>query len=156
MAYRYTDKYQRMVINLETGEMIQGGHIRKLIADGNTIEPPVPSQSDVIVERERRLAAGFDYDFQDSRGVHHIGTTEADLKGWDEVTKAAQAAINLGDSLANLYIVTDTGPVSLTASEWQMILATAAAVRQPIWLKSFEIAMMNPIPADFTDDSYWT
>src|SRR5690606_41968408 len=41
----------------------------------------------VVAERDRRLAMGFDYDFQDERGVHRISTTPADMAGWDEVTK---------------------------------------------------------------------
>ena len=39
----------------------------------NTLKnAPYPKASDVIAERERRLALGFDYDFGDERGVHHI------------------------------------------------------------------------------------
>ena len=33
----------------------------------------------VAAERDRRLALGFNYDFGDSRGVHRIGTTLADI-----------------------------------------------------------------------------
>lgn len=116
--------------------------------------PPV-SADQVIAERERRLALGFDYDFGDGRGVHRIGTTAADLKGWDEVSKVAQAAINLGAPSTEIAIVTDTGPATVTALEWQMILAAAGAHRQPIWAASFVLQAMSPIPADYTNDSYW-
>src|SRR5690606_5675721 len=73
---------------------------------------PVTAQT-IIAERERRLALGFDYDFGDERGVHRIGTTDADMKGWDEVSKVAQAAINLGQPSAPVAIVTDTGAVAI-------------------------------------------
>lgn len=111
---------------------------------------------DVVAERERRLGLGFDYDFGDARGTHRIGTTEADMKGWTEVSTASQAAINLGQPTAPIALVTDTGPVTVTAQEWQAILLTAAQVRQPIWAASFLISAMNPIPADYTNDQYWT
>jgi hypothetical protein len=110
--------------------------------------------ADVVAERARRLEVGFDYDFGDSRGVHRIGQTAADLAGWSEVTTAAQAAINLGDATP-IGIVTDTGPVEVTPLEWQAILAAATAYRQPIWAASFVLQAMQPIPADFADDIYW-
>ena len=37
----------------------------------------------ILSERARRLATGFDYDFGDERGIHHIGTTPEDKRGWD-------------------------------------------------------------------------
>lgn len=116
---------------------------------------PPPSLADVIAERDRRLASGFDYDFGDARGVHRIGTTEADRRGWQEVTDAANAAIALGQPGATFTIVTDTGPAEITAMEWQAILVAATAHRQPIWQASFVIQAMNPIPADYAADERW-
>jgi hypothetical protein len=117
---------------------------------------PPPTAADVIKERARRLALGFDYDFGDERGVHRIGTTDADMAGWDEVTKGAQAAINLGGGATTIIgIVTDTGPVDVTALEFQQILVAATAHRQPIWHASFALQAMTPIPADYTSDSHW-
>lgn len=119
------------------------------------VAPPV-SPEQVVTERKRRLELGFDFDFGDKqRGVHHIGTTDADLAGWDEVSKAAQAAINLGAPDTTFTIVTDTGPAEITAMEWQMILAAAAAHRQPIWAASFALQAMDLIPADYANDKYW-
>jgi hypothetical protein len=111
---------------------------------------------DVIAERARRLAAGFDYDFGDARGVHRIGTTEADMTGWDEVAKGAQAAISLGQPDFAINLVTDTGPVTVTALEFQEIIAAASAHRQPTWAASFALQALEPIPADYADDSYWS
>lgn len=118
--------------------------------------PPAPGVVDVVVERERRLALGFTYDFGNGRGAHVIGTTEQDMRGWDEVTKATQAAIALGQSSMPLTIETNTGAVNITALEWQQILLAATAFRQPIWLKSFALQAMNPIPADYAADSWWS
>lgn len=127
--------------------------------DGETFSapPPAPITVDhVIAERERRLALGFDYDFGDERGEHHIGTSPADMIGWDEVTKGANAAIALGQGNATIQIVTETGPAAITALEWQAILLAATAVRQPIWQASFALQAMTTIPSDFADDAYWT
>ena len=118
-------------------------------------DPPITA-SLVMAERERRLALGFTYDFGNGRGAHVIGTTDQDMRGWDEVTKATQAAIALGQSSMPLTIETNTGSVSLTALEWQQILLAATAFRQPIWLKSFALQAMSPIPSDYTDDRWWT
>lgn len=109
----------------------------------------------VQLERTRRLALGFNYDFTDGRGVHRIGTTEDDLKGWDEVTTVANALIATGSPSGTIAIVTDTGPVTVTAMEWQAVLVAAAAFRQPIWAASFSLQALDPIPADFRDDDWW-
>jgi hypothetical protein len=118
-------------------------------------QAPAPTENDVIIERSRRLATGFDYHFGDARGVHRIGTTADDMKAWDEVTDAASAAITLGQTDKQIGIVTDTGPATITALEWQEILLAAADFRQPIWAASFTLQAMTPIPADYNADTYW-
>ena len=129
--------------------------------DGDTFLAPenettAPTHAAVDEERSRRLSLGFSYDFGDSRGVHHIGATAADWSGWDEVTMLAQALINTGSGSTPISIDTNTGPVTITATEWQMILLAAGAHRQPIWQGSFTLKAMDPIPADFaTNNSYW-
>jgi hypothetical protein len=119
--------------------------------------PLTPEQrvAGIIAERERRLGLGFAYDFGDARGVHQIGTTTADMRGWNEVTMASQAAVALGSGSAEINIVTNTGPATITALEWQQILLAATAHRQPIWAASFGLQLMDPIPLDFADDAYW-
>ncbi len=130
-----------------------GGVSPALVAAARAVRPPVAD--DVYVERARRLAAGFDFDFRDARGVHRIGTTPKDLSGWDEVSKFAGALIDTGMPAGTVDIVTDTGPVSVTAAEWRAIEVAAAAFRQPIWVASFALAAMDPIPADLENDSHW-
>ena len=110
----------------------------------------------VVAERERRLALGFDYNFGDARGVHRIGTTEKDLKGWDEVSKYAGALIDKGELSTQINIATDTGPCTVTPIEWRAIEIASAQYRQPLWAKSFALMASNPIPADYTHDSYWS
>jgi hypothetical protein len=118
-------------------------------------DPGPPTVDDVIAERERRLALGFDYDFGDDRGVHRIGTTAQDMVGWREVTDLANACLAASAGATPIMIVTDTGPTTVTASEWTEILIAAGAARQPLWAASFVLQAMDPIPADFADDGYW-
>jgi len=117
--------------------------------------PPPPQPSDVYAERDRRLSLGFDYDFEDERGVHRIGTTDADMRSWNEVTTAFNAADKLGHPL-QLQIMTDTGPAQVNSAEWAAILLRSAQVRQDIWKASFVLQSADPIPEDFADDQYWT
>lgn len=125
--------------------------------DWSKPEPVVPAAADVEAERARRLALGFDFDFGDERGVHRIGTTPADMIGWDEVTTIANAMLLAGVDLP-IMIETEGAaePIAITAAEWQQVLLAAAAFRQPIWLASFALAKMDPIPADYADDAYWS
>lgn len=121
----------------------------------------VPPRSEEVLqqviedERAKRLAAGFDYNFKDERGVHRIGTTEADERGWDKVTKLASAMILSGNPGGKIQVVTETGPVEVTAVEWQEILIAAGAFQQPIYALSFALQTMTPIPQDVENPSYW-
>lgn len=116
---------------------------------------PVVTPDDVAAERARRLALGFDYNFGDARGVHHIGTTEADMRNWEEVTSFSQALVALGDTATAINILTNTGSCAVTALEWMQILVAAAAVRQPLFAASFALQAMTPIPTDYADDRWW-
>ena len=134
-------------------------HYRELIELGVTIADyvaPSPTVDDVVAERNRRLQSGFSYDFGDSRGIHLFATTDSDMKGWDDVTKGATAAVIGGAGSTEFNISTETGDVTVTAAEWQQILIAATLFRQPIWAASFVLQAMSPIPANYTDDSYWT
>ena len=116
----------------------------------------VPTPDDVVAERERRLALGFDYPFNDDRGTHHISTSPDDMRKWlDEVTPISQVFINAGRPDAEISIYTTTGPVTASASEWQSILLEAGRWRQPIYQASFTLQAMDPIPADYASDKYW-
>lgn len=115
-----------------------------------------PSVEDVALERDRRLAMGFAYDFQDGRGVHQFATTVEDWKGWDKVDKLSNALQNVGNTTQTIDILTETGPAAITAVEWSQIIIAAGVWEQVIWQKSFVLQAMDPIPADYTDDSHWS
>lgn len=156
------------VLDTETGSHIpedsDNRHWREYqqwLDEGNAPDPQYTSEevreqrlAGVIEERKRRLALGFNYDFGDARGVHRIGTTPADMAGWDEVTKLAQAR-NVAGEVAPIAIVTDTGPVDVSPAEWNDILLAAGEARQPIWQASFALQAMVPIPEDYAGDQHW-
>jgi len=116
-------------------------------------DPARPTVAMIAAERERRLGLGFDYDFGDARGTHRIGTSPADMGGWSEVSTYAGALLDSGDTTTKIAVVTDTGPVEVTAPEWRAIEIAAAAFRQPIWGRSF--VLMQTLPVDYTADAHW-
>lgn len=90
-------------------------------------------------ERDARLAAGFDYDFGDARGVHRFGTTKADRRGWNKVKAIADAALQAGLPTTEIGIRTDTGNAVIQAQEWPAIQLAAAQALQPVWQASWAI-----------------
>lgn len=153
----YVERLNGIVVGVYAN--LQAGRAEEELGDDHAdvlaFRSPPPSISDIVRERERRLALGFDYDFGDVRGTHHIGTTEGDMKGWDEVAKGSLAFIAIGQPSTQIAIVTNTGPAIVTALEFQQILAAATAARQPLWTASFILQSMSPIPNDYEDDTYW-
>lgn len=135
-------------------DIVEGEGVYSLVS---WVRPREPEEllAAIETERSRRLAAGFDYNFKDARGVHRIGTTEADERGWDKVTKLASAMILSGNPGGKIQVVTETGPVEVTAVEWQEILIAAGAFQQPIYALSFALQTMTPIPQDVENPSYW-
>lgn len=132
--------------------------VKSWLAGGGVPTPytaPAVTVDQVVAERERRLSLGFTYNFGNGRGAHRIGMSAADMIGWDEVTKSANALINLGAPATPMPIVTDTGPVTVTAMEWQAVLVAATQFRQPIWMASFALQALALIPSDYADDSHW-
>lgn len=136
------------------GELVEGGIAPNVEAIPSEVLR-ARSVERVVAERARRMALGFFYDFGDARGVVRIGTDAADLAGWSEVTTLSNALIALGQGSAEIEIYPDAVPVTVTALEWQSILVASGQFRQPIWLASFVLQSMDPIPADVTNDAYW-
>lgn len=137
--------------NPETEKIENGVAVPFLNRDTDTL------LSEIIRQRKIRLAVGFDYDFGDDRGVHHIGTTEDDMQSWGEVNTWAFKEVARGrGAVSTKTILSDTGPALVTASEWLDILDAAEAFRQPLFTASFILQAMNPIPQDVDNEVYWT
>lgn len=120
----------------------------------DAFNPLAPTPAMIAAERDRRLALGFKYDFGDARGVHHIGTTPADMVGWREVSDYAGSLLDSGDVTTKIAIETDTGKCQVTAPEWSAIKIAAAMFRQPIWARSF--VLQESLPTDYTADAKWS
>jgi hypothetical protein len=148
-------KYVELLPEGAAATVIAGEQELTNVLRGYGLKGPLPSVEDVAAERSRRLAVGFDYDFKDGRGVHHIGTSESDLRGWAEVTDWMNANLARNNPSAQLNILTDTGAVSVTPLDWADILQAATEFRQPIWMASFWVAEHNPIPTDYHEDKWW-
>lgn len=116
---------------------------------------PMPSVDDVIMERNRRMEAGFDYDFGDARGIHHFGTKDSDMRGWAEVTDWMNANLGLNNLTEQLIVLTNTGSATVTPIDWAKVLQAAGNFRQPLWSASFLLQAENPIPADYYADKWW-
>lgn len=144
----------------DTAGYTHGDAVETLSASGLSRTYPDKTPIPVTVEQvqaecARRLALGFDYGFEDGRGVHTIATTDKDMEGWREVTDLANARISTSDTTA-ITIATETGVCQVTPTEWQGVLKAAAAFRQPIWAYSFALQAQDPIPQNYTDDEHWT
>ena len=69
--------------------------------------------------------------------------------------RSPRALIATGMGSQIIHVQTDTGPLDLTAIEWQSVLLASAQFRQPIWLASFAILAKAPIPADYASNIHW-
>jgi hypothetical protein len=159
LEYRDIDELPPHKAHLWRPVVIEGdGSVKTTIVEPDRVRlvyssAPVTA-AQIERERERRLSLGFDYDFGDARGVHRIGTTPADMKGWGEVSTYAGALLDSGDVATTIAVVTDTGPCEVTAPEWRAIEIAAAVSRQPIWAKSFVLS--QSLPTDYTADAQWS
>ena len=106
-------------------------------------------------EYERRSSLGFEYDWRDDRGVHIMGTSPEDQKGWEKVTKRANALIARGDVDTTIKIHTNSGRIKVTAPEWQAFNLAYTEFEQELFEKFDALVEMSPIPMDFADDKYW-
>lgn len=152
-------QYAQAIEALTVGKLvtIEGGFA---VVDPPEPEAPEPgplTPDDVVAEQRRRLALGFDYDFGDVRGVHHIATTEQDMQDWQEVTTWATLMKLTGDTTATLMIATSTGIAEVTADDWLAVLAAGTASRQPIFQGAFWLMAQDPVPTDYaTNEAYWS
>lgn len=148
-------------ITLPNGDVVCGPALNTAYSGYELVpwemEPPAPTVEDVVQERSRRLALGFDYDFGSTGtpSIQHVGTTEQDMQGWNEVTTWADSQIALNDTTSTVTILTDNGQATVTALQWMGVINAASAFRQPIWRDSFALQAMSPIPSDYTDDKWW-
>ncbi len=141
------------------------GH-RQMIAEweaaGNTIptfEPPLPTSADLNAERDRRIAAGFVYggnvfDFDDRAKANISGAAQLAFM-------AIVAGAQPGDLFWNgglspfTWIAADNSLATMDAHTVVEFGRTAAQHEQSHIFAARALKDMEPIPLDYTEDSYW-
>lgn len=118
------------------------------------VSPPL-NANDVWLEKDLRLAEGFEFTFEDDRGTHRFRTGEIDMRGWMEVAIWADLKYKLGDLTATTSIMTENGVIDITPPEWYIIVEAMSNFRQRIWKASFQIVQNGDIPENYKDDSFW-
>ncbi len=139
---------------------------RQMIADwegtGNTIPTyaaALPTPSDLNAERDRRIAAGFVYggnvfDFDDRAKANISGA--AQLAFMAIVAGAQPEDLFWNGGLSPFtWIAQDNSLVTMDAQTVVEFGRTAAEHEQAHIFAARALKDMEPIPDDFTDDSYW-
>lgn len=151
---------------IDTGETfvpdVMGNRHRQMIAEweaeGNTIppyDPPAASTADVNRERDRRVFAGTT--------VVLTGYGPVPLQGRDQdqtnllgLVTAASLRIAAGDSVTTTKF-RDAANVDhdLTPSQIIEMWSKGSGWISAVYQASWAIKAMDPIPADFADDTRW-
>jgi hypothetical protein len=139
---------------------------RQMVAEweaaGNTIpawEPPAPTGADVNAERDRRIAAGFTFDGKlydfDSRAKANISGA-AQLAFMAVVAGAEPGNFRWHGGEVNFdWIAGDNSTVSMDAQTVIAFGRAAAHHEQAHIMIARGLKDMDPIPADYADDTYW-
>lgn len=137
-------------------ETVVAGDLRKDAAGKRfvrqwTVET-IPITTDQInAERQRRLLAGMDFN-----GIYVTGddTNRANLS---DLAFGASLRLGAGDtSTITTFRDGNNADHKLTPPELLGLWQLAATHVSMLYAKSWELKAMSPIPADFTDDSYWS
>lgn len=128
-------------------------HRREIDELGLTIAPyvpPAPTGDDVNAERQRRIIAGAVFG-----GIHVTGRDE-DIVNLTNLALAAQVRITGGDTTTlTTYRDGDNVDHDLTPPAMLALWQQASVRVSAIYAASWALKAMNPIPADFADDSHW-
>lgn len=132
--------------------------------DGESFSQPEanaasPSSSDVDTERDRRVAAGFDFNgvrFQ-TRPEDRENMAGASLVALAAMTAGAQPGDFRwhGGSSDFVWIAEDNSLHPMDAQTMFTFGQAAMAHKQALIFKARAIKDMEPVPADFADDGYW-
>lgn len=141
----------------------ESASIGDLYADGSFSrgsEPaPEITPAMVDVERDRRIAAGFDFE-----GVNYQSRT-ADWEVYSGKALEAFIAISSGAQPGDLrwsdpdsdfaWIATDNSRVPMDAQTVIELAKAASAHRTRLTFACSDIKSLDPIPADYADDKWW-
>lgn len=123
-----------------------------------TVEDPEIEISEVEAERDRRLSVPYTHHFLDKKKEDLVlSITDDAMKGWDEVDKYAQAIYNVeNDKYDSIRVFAENREAYLTVEEWFDISYKIRMKRQEIIQGYLSLKRADKIPADYTDDKYWS
>ncbi|MCB1511067.1 MAG: DUF4376 domain-containing protein [Hyphomicrobiaceae bacterium] len=117
---------------------------------------PYPSAEDVNRERDRRTLAGKTFTVTGYGDIPVAGdaTSQLNLLALKDTARDLKAA-NVTAAVIP-YRDAVNGQHQLTADQIIELVDAGKAQVQLLYSKSWALKAMDPIPRDFTDDSYWT
>jgi hypothetical protein len=117
---------------------------------------PAPSSDNVNTERERRIIEGTLINITGYGDVNLEGRA-IDRSNLSDLAFAASLRISIGDTTTTTpFRDKDNVSHDLTPPNIIELWTKASAYVSFLYEKSWEIKAMDPIPDDYTDDSYWS
>jgi hypothetical protein len=143
-----------------------GNRHRQMIADwedaGNTIPPyiaPPPGSAELNSERDRRIGRGFmfqdrRFDFDDRAKANIAGAAQLAFMAMVAGAQSGDLFWN-GGSTPFTWIAADNSFVTMDAQTVVEFGRAAALHEQSHIFAARAVKDMDPIPADYANDSYW-
>lgn len=126
--------------------------------DGTFTAPdaPAPTRDDVSLERDRRIASGHTIVLSDARTFTVQTRNEADFRNINGlVLKDTLLQMQSDTTTEIIFRDADNVDQTLTAPFMIELGNLVAAAVDNLYKKSWTLKDADPIPSDYTDDSYW-
>jgi hypothetical protein len=130
------------------------------IWNGTVWLTPAPTSVQVNAERDRRAVLGFTYNgvaYQSDQSSRDAIDRNAMLAFVAITNGAASGNLRWSDPNADFYwIAADNSHITMDAQAVVALAQASAAFSTNLTLKASTLKAMNPIPTDYTADSYWS
>lgn len=117
-------------------------------------EEPAPTGIDVDNERERRI--GLPLTVTLSVGSISINMDDKSQRNLQGLASVGQYLVGTGSSQTTTFRDYNNADHDLTPTDLVSMGLQVAARIQAVYDKSWALKEMDPIPADYADDSYWS
>lgn len=114
-------------------------------------ETPTPTEADVEAERDRRLLLGKAFSITGYANTIRVSATDTEIK--DLLFQFNWASVNPSSNLQ--WRDKDKVIHTLTGTQFLALYSAAATYAGTIKATTWTIAALDPIPADYADDSRW-
>jgi len=147
--------YQVVLTDAQTGQTV----VRDMTPDEIEQAFPPPSSNDVNAERDRRIAADFEFQGKmyqrDQTSLQRI-TGAATLAGFAIASGAQPGNLRWANSEQDFgWIASDNTITPMDAQTCFAFGQAAAAVETRLVFAAKQLRNMEPIPDDFADDRWW-